>query len=109
MVNKQINLAINLKSHMGGYYLSSDPSDYDSGIETAQYIDNKAKVEPKKSGFYVVAGVPDILIKIKEFSNPFSFVKVNLKKFMSILFSFCILTNSFSVNELSYSVDMVVL
>ena len=76
MVNKQINLAINLKSHMGGYYLSSDPSDYDSGIETAQLIVNKAKGKPKKSGIFAIAGAPDILRKIKEFCTQFSFVKV---------------------------------
>ena len=61
---------------MGGYYLSSDPSDYDSGIETAQYIENKANVVPKKSGFFAIAGAPDILRKIKEFCTQFSFVKV---------------------------------
>ena len=100
MVNKQINHLVNLKSHMGGYYLSSDPSDYDSGIETAQYIENKANVVPKKSGFFAIAGVPDILRKNKEFCTRCSFI--NVKKFMSILFSAGLLTNSFSVNELSY-------
>ena len=107
MVNKQINLAINLESHEDVYYLSSDPSDYNFGIETAQYIENKANVVPKKSGFFAIAGAPDIIRIIKEFCILCSFI--NVKKSVSILFSAGLLTNSFSVNELSYSVDMVVL
>jgi len=97
-----IKIALTNAAREGAYYLSLYPDDYSNAEEAI-------KAEALNSGIPLTdEGNPDILVTYENCCTPGNYVGVNVKTAMPDLFITGFISNVFSLNELSSSVEMMV-